>query len=307
MKIWNSFMCKANPGESHDEPLKHKDFPALFRAADTHSIEQQNVFYKILFVELLLLVTATTISMFNFTLPLMAIVQALILFGALGCAVYLFSAKPDRHWYSARAVAESVKTVTWRYVTRVEPFFISDTEARTHFSSILSEIVKQNRDVAKRFSTDLDEMQITPRMESLRQSSFPDRKSAYIEGRVVEQQNWYARKNKVNDCLAKRSFILLVCFISLAAIAAVCKIRFSQAAVWPTDVFVSLASVIVSWSQAKRYSELAASYSLAAHEISLVRVQAELIADDLALSKFIGDAENAFSREHTQWIARRDV
>jgi len=27
---------------------------------------------------------------------------------------------------------------------------------------------------------------------------------------------------------------------------------------------------------------------------------------DQELSKFIGDAENAFSREHTQWIVRKD-
>ena len=55
------------------------------------------------------------ISVINSPLPELAIVQALVLFGALACSVYLFSARPDRYWYAGHAVAESIKTVTWRF------------------------------------------------------------------------------------------------------------------------------------------------------------------------------------------------
>ena len=58
--------------------------------------------------------------------------------------------------------------------------------------------------------------------------------------------------------------------------------------------------------QAKRFSELAASYALAAHEISLIADQALTPATAYDFSVFVGDAENAFSREHTQWVARKD-
>jgi hypothetical protein len=63
----------------------------------------------------------------------------------------------------------------------------------------------------------------------------------------------------------------------------------------------------LSWMQAKRFSELAASYALAAHEISLIKEQSLLPDTDEKFSLFVGDAENAFSREHTQWVARKDV
>ena len=53
--------------------------------------------------------------------------------------------------------------------------------------------------------------------------------------------------------------------------------------------------------------ELAASYALAAHEIGLIRQQSLLPSTDDEFSLFVGDAENAFSREHTQWIARKDT
>ncbi|MDP2232339.1 MAG: SLATT domain-containing protein, partial [Actinomycetota bacterium] len=135
----------------------------------------------------------------------------------------------------------------------------------------------------------------------------PARGPAYVAGRVVEQQSWYARKNKVNACLARRSFFALACCLVVAGILAICRVRFIEAAIWPTDVFVGLATTVLAWTQAKRFSELAASYSLAAYEISVVRLQSESIHDPEALSKFVGDAENAFSREHTQWVARKDV
>jgi len=87
---------------------------------------------------------------------------------------------------------------------------------------------------------------------------------------------------------------------------AIAKVRFPDIPYWPTDVFVAIAASVLAWIQAKRFQELAASYALAAHEISLIREQAALINGEKDFSSFVGDAENAFSREHTQWIARKD-
>ncbi len=306
MILLDRFRCTSEPDPAHEEPLTRNDFPAIFRAADSHSLAQQKAFFFALAVELSLIVLATAISVLNVPWPSMAIAQAVALFGALGSAIYLFSAKPDRHWYSARAVAESAKTLTWRYVTRAEPFHGDDQDARSHFGRILNAIVEQNRDVTRRFCTDLDGMQITHVMNTLRQSTFEERKSAYVVGRVVEQQSWYARKNTVNDCLAKRSFVVLSGCLAIAGILAICRVRFFDVPVWPTDVFVGLATAVLAWTQAKRFSDLAASYSLAAYEISVIRLQSESIQGPGALSRFVGDAENAFSREHTQWVARKD-
>jgi len=307
VSLWQRLRCTPEPSAGQSEPLGYADYPALYRAADTFSLSQQKVFYRVLGAQLLLLLVATTISVLNSTSASLAIAQAVSLFGALGCAVYLFSMKPDRHWYAARAVAESVKTVTWRYVTRAEPFGLDDTTSRAHFSRTLHDIVEQNHDVARRFCTDLDGTQMTQRMEELRATAFDARKHAYLEGRIVEQQTWYARKNKTNDCLAKRAFAALIIFLAIAGVLAICRVRFLQSSVWPTDVFVTLAGTVLTWMQARRYSELAAAYSLAAVEISNVRLQGEDVPDDpAAWSAFVGDAENAFSREHTQWVARKD-
>lgn len=286
--------------------LSDNDYPALYRAADAHSISQQRTFFSLLAAELTLLVLATVFSALNSSSASLAIAQVLVLLVTLVCVITLFWAKPDRHWYSARAVAESVKTVTWRYAMRAEPFDTDDKTAREHFGQRLKAIVEQNHDVTQRFRTDLGGAQITPRMDALRGGDPQERKSAYVEGRVVEQQQWYARKTAINDGLRKRFFWLLLAALFFAIGFAICRVQFTQWFIWPIDVFVALASVLLTWAQSKRFSELAASYALAAHEISIIELQAVNIMDDQELSKFVGDAENAFSREHTQWVARKD-
>ena len=59
--------------------------------------------------------------------------------------------------------------------------------------------------------------------------------------------------------------------------------------------------------QAKKFSELAASYTLAAHEINIIKSLSLEEMTEEEFSIFVGDAENAFSREHTQWVARKDI
>lgn len=75
---------------------------------------------------------------------------------------------------------------------------------------------------------------------------------------------------------------------------------------FPTNVLIAIAVCILTWMQAKRFTELSASYTLTAHEITLIRGQADELSNDDHLSTFVGDAENALSPEHTQWEARKD-
>jgi hypothetical protein len=57
----------------------------------------------------------------------------------------------------------------------------------------------------------------------------------------------------------------------------------------------------------KRHSELTASYNLTAHEIGIIKGNAEAVETESEFSDFVNEAELAFSREHTQWVARKDA
>ncbi len=286
--------------------MKHEDYPALYQAASLLSENAQRHFYRAFLFHMLLLALASAISVANSTSPELAILQALVLLGAFGCAIYLYLGRPDRHWYSGRAVAESIKTSTWRFISRAEPFNNVDEIDYHNFGLKLKAIVEQNREVASLFTTHLDGLPISSEMGRLRQSSDSERLNNYRKFRIIDQQNWYAKKARFNQRMVNSYFIALLFTLIVAITLSIARVRYTTIAYWPTDFFVTVAAGILSWIQAKRFQELSASYALTAHEISLIRQQSGIAMTANELSKFVGDAENAFSREHTQWIARRD-
>ncbi|AXW60747.1 hypothetical protein CJO94_00930 [Ralstonia solanacearum] len=287
--------------------MKHSEYPALFKSASDLSARAQKNFFRAFKLHLGLLIVAAIISMVNSADPLLSIAQAMTLMCALGCAIYLYSVKPDRQWYSARALAESVKTSCWRFVTRAEPFGNPDEQDRHNFVQRLKQVLDSNKDVAGRLNTYLDKSQITDEMERIRGLSTRDRQAYYRDHRIADQLSWYARKAAFNRRMATAFYVALFVTIFVAIVFALGKIRFPSAPYWPTDAFITLAASLLSWIQAKRFQELAVSYALTAHEISFIRQRAEAAANDTELAAFVGDAENAFSREHTQWVARRDT
>lgn len=287
--------------------MQEHDFPALYRSADSLSLESQRHFFSALKLHLALLVLAAVLSIIPLRHWSIAAAQLLTLLGALSCSIYLFSRRPDRYWYSGRAVAESIKTITWRYVTKAEPFQSNDVLARSDFQQRLKAIVDQNKDVVQALTAHLDEPQITHVMTQMREASLEDRRSTYADYRIRDQLTWYAKKAQFNKKTSNGFFWALIVINGLAVICAALRIKFVDVSIWPTDILVAVAASLLSWMQAKRFSELAASYALAAHEIGIIRERAMLPSSDAELSQFVGDTENAFSREHTQWVARQDV
>ncbi len=74
----------------------------------------------------------------------------------------------------------------------------------------------------------------------------------------------------------------------------------------PIEVLAVAASSILTWLQAKKHNELSSSYSLTAHEIILIKSETSRIESEEDFSEYIINCENAFSREHTQWFARKN-
>lgn len=289
------------------QSMQEKDFPSLYRSADELSLDSQTHFFRALRVHLVTLVVAAALSIVSVPHWSIAAFQLIALLGALGCSIYLFSIRPDRFWYAGRAVAESIKTITWRYVCRAEPFQGDDIRAKNDFRQKLKAIVEQNRDVCQALTKHLDGAQITLAMDQMRTKSLEDRRANYASGRIANQLSWYANKAAFNRRKSKGFFWLLIATNAVAVACAILRLTCPDQHFWPTDVFVAAAASFLSWMQGKRFSELASSYALAAHEIGLIREQSLLPDTEEKFSLFVADAENAFSREHTQWVARKDV
>lgn len=287
--------------------MKEQDFPALYRSADKLSLDSQKHFFCILTIHLVVLVIAAVLSVVNTTDKWIYVLQLLALIAALGCSVYLWTFRPDRYWYAGRAVAESVKTITWRYVSRAEPFQTEDAIAKNDFKQSLKMIFEQNQDVCSKLIDYANQEQFTDVMQEMRSSPLDNRKKNYCEKRIRDQRDWYAKKAVFNKKRANLFFWCLIIANFIGVVLAILKVAEINPIYLPVDVIITLAASLLSWIQAKRFTELSASYALTAHEIGFINEKLATIDSEDDFSKFVGDAENAFSREHTQWAARRDV
>lgn len=287
--------------------MKEEDFPGLFLAADKVAKNYQDKFKLVLKTNLITLVIAAILSFIPISHWIIPLLQLLVLLTTLLCSIYLATQKPEKIWYSGRALAESIKTLTWRYISKAEPFNNEDKESKSEFIKTLNQAVQQNREVCQNYSNHLGDEQITKKMIEMRSKDLKTRQQNYHLYRIKDQNDWYSAKAKYNQDKSNFFFIILIIMNSIAVILAATKIAFADITPWPTDIFIAAAASILTWIQTKRFSELAASYTLAAHEINIIKSQALDEMNEDEFSVFVGDAENAFSREHTQWVARKDI
>jgi hypothetical protein len=282
------------------------DYPALYGAANEYASASQRRFLRALAINLTLLVVASCLSIINVQQTWFAMLQALMLLISLALTIFLAAHKPQQFWYAARALAESTKTVAWRYMMRAEPFQGRDSEANDQLAKTLFKILEANKHVSSQATQILTTQQSTSKMQEIRALDIEERRKIYETHRVINQLHWYISKAQQNKNLASIFFCLLIAANSLAIFFALLRISYPSIEVWPTDVFVAASGALMAWLQTKRFQELAASYTLTYHEIGTMRLGLSHIDEETSLSKFVGDAENAFSREHTQWQARRD-
>jgi hypothetical protein len=143
-------------------------------------------------------------------------------------------------------------------------------------------------------------------MKEVRELSTEKRLEIYKRERIDDQLNWYSGKSKFNKKRANIWFWLTVVLHVIAILLLLLTIA-EYISSPPVEIIIVAASGAITWLQAKKHSELAASYLLTASEISLIKEEKQNITTESELSDYVLNCENAFSREHTQWIARRNV
>lgn len=290
--------------------MNHTDYPALYKAADSASIGAQSAYLRVVKFHIFTLIIGAALAINPLPTKEYSLFNAFVFLCALALSILLAAKKYERDWYSARAVAESVKTTAWRYMMKAEPF--QDTpalkEVNSKFRNVLNEILKTNNQIGDLLGGNVScDEQITEQMTSIRDSDLESRKLFYLEHRIDEQRKWYALKSSENKKNGKRIFSLLIFLQILAIICVLLRIAYPEWTIWPTDIFAVAASGALSWMQLKRYQEVAAAYALTAHEIGIIKGKLEESETDKEFSNFIKDSENAFSREHTQWAAKHEI
>ena len=285
-------------------------YPALFYAADRAAGEAQRSLVRLHLTSTSLLVVGAVLSMWSDLPEPVKILGALLYFASLLTFVIGQHKQYRAIWYQSRALAESVKTSSWRLVTGAEPFDHATEEQNLEaFRELLRELLDANKGIGEHLSGDWSkEDQVTaPILDQLR-AEFDARRSTYLEERIDRQRQWYAAKASVNRRGSKRCFWVLCLVYGIAIVLQLVKVNASEAQdfLLPIDAVAVVASGLIGWMQLRRYDELASAYGLTAHELGIIRSRFEAVADATDLARFVADSENAISREHTQWAARRD-
>ncbi|MGR5281398.1 DUF4231 domain-containing protein [Photobacterium damselae] len=284
-------------------------YPDLFVSADNASKASQKCFLRLTICHAFVLLIGTLLSINVQPTKEYSMIVAVFYILALVLSYNLGKNRYEKNWYNGRAIAESIKTSTWKYCMRATPYAddVSIQIPNANFRNMLTQIIRSNNELGEivQAHQNTDE-QITTAMQDLRKMSLEDRKNYYLKYRIDEQRQWYATKASNNNKMHKRWFISLMLMQGLALLCVLLRIAYPEWQYWPTDVLALGATFIISWTQIKKHNELSSSYSLTAQEIGIIRGNIEEVVTEEQFSEYVNSSEMAFSREHTQWIARKD-
>jgi hypothetical protein len=291
--------------------LTEDDYPALYLAADSTSRMAQQRHLWFTGTILAALVACAAMGTLSGVFPAHSKVLALCSTGWAAASFMLTSMrkalKPEKAWYSGRAVAESAKSLAWRYMTDADPYPASlpPAEADGKFISDLKSLAKDQTPSALGFGGEFsDRPQISPRMREARSLPLEQRRQLYVKGRIEDQRKWYGRKARKSQVVANRYFVLIQASQALALGGTV--LLFSAAvSKWNLGgVFSALASALIAWLQVRQHEELSQTYSVAALDLGFIEEQAVSITSEKDLSSLVADSESTVSREHSLWITR---
>lgn len=290
--------------------MKNVDYPNLYRLADREANIAQRRYFRCIMLQYALLFLSAIVALGpSSSVAVLSTYAGLIIISTLVLA-FMSTTKPEKDWYGCRALAESFKTLTWRFSMNAEPFSsgLPAEEVRKALTDRFRAVLDDNAHVrqANRMHSTKGN-QVTRVMMDLRALALSDRLSYYISHRIEEQKNWYLSKAKINRVKFNWHVWFIIIVQLIAVLMALLRIKFNDVLViWPTEPTLVIASAMIGWVQIKKFNELSSAYSLAAHEIGLLQARSDIVQTEKDFSDFINDAEMAFSREHTQWIARQN-
>lgn len=292
--------------------MLESEFPNYFQASDKASIEAQSTYLNIIRIDLISMIIASALAIYNYqqveSKLYVYCISGFLLLLSLILTIILKSKKYEDTWYQGRALAESCKTLTWRFVTCSELFenTIPEIEVKERFIERLKELSEEFKDLRNSLNSKILNLPvISNKMIELRKLGTLERKQNYIANRIENQKKWYSEKAEFNKSKYNLWFGVIILFQGLALISVVFLIKFPDCNYNLVGLFTTIASSAISWLQLKQHQELKQAYTTASQELNFIVTLSEKVNSDDELSKFVLDSENAISREHTLWLAQK--
>lgn len=288
--------------------MRDQDLPATFVVADEVSTRGQFRTKCLVRTELTSLLVASiagvsTLRLGEDEVDVLAIVSILSFVVAISAMGIRAVTQPERQWYLGRAVAESVRTLSWKYVMRAGPF--ADLPPEVEPPLVLLERIERIGDV-------IDDSWIRPPnphsaevssgMTNLMSAPLSERRAAYCSSRISSQVHWYSTRSSRHGGLSRTWTAVAVVASALGVVAGFGKLILFDADL--LGFFAAVATSSLAWNQLNQNRNLSIAYAVTARELMIIRDRLESVPD-ADWSKFVEEAEEAISREHTLWLARR--
>ena len=276
--------------------MKKEDYPILYKMASDASANNQKAYFGLLGAYLLVLCVSGVIDNFveNQWFSFIAFLLSWTLFALL--QHYKFQEK----WYNCRATAESVKCITWCWMMGAEPYSRGNADKK-----LKAEIFKMYEGVKSLIhlpeNCNDGDCFVSTKMREVRGSNLDEKKDFYKNHRYEDQKKWYASKGKFNGEKHKYGFLAFNVLYIIVSVLFLYNI-FQDENI-STTYILTMASALVAWMEAKRYSDLKNAYTVSSCDIQMMGA-ADNIIDEKEFAKYVRNCENAFSREHVRWAAR---
>lgn len=284
------------------------DMPQLFQAADQASLEAQNSYIGGTRKRLLILAAAGVAGVFSWRVgsgrvDIWGLAGVVAFIAAMALELSAWRARPDKAWYDGRAVAESAKTLAWKFAVSALPFphEMDLTEARRA-------LLERFEDVRNSFPglelTPSEAPAISEWMIHQRMSPLEDRRSSYLVARIADQKSWYSKNSASNKRRANLwRMILVVCEFIGVALSMTAALLEHFIVLSPAIATILVA--MVAWTETKQYDFNARAYSAAVNDLANAEEKLKLATGEAEWAKEVDDAEEAISREHVVWWATR--
>lgn len=291
--------------------MRDSDFPSYFQAADAVSISSQKTYLQLNRWNLILIVVATTFGSLCVITPknqsVICIFVGLALIGSVILTIIIRVKKFEDIWYDGRALAESCKTLSWRFMCKSELFEDSvHNNVEQVFIGRVKELFGKFDSLYKELNAEtLSKPIISERMKKIRSLSLSERKAYYIKHRIDEQISWYARKAEYNKRKYSLLSNLIIVTLVLAVVFVVMLLLHPNLSSSVIGLLTTVATSLFSWLQIKQHQELKRAYTVTVEELNVIRSLVKEEMTEKEFSQFVLDSENAMSREHTLWLAQR--
>jgi hypothetical protein len=292
------------PSVVDDIYINEHDLPPLHNIASTASLHAQKNLLQLTKLSLFCLSLGAMLSAIRATqmAPLLAYSSTILLSISILISLAIEHGGFERRWYDGRALAESIKTLAWKYMMKAKPYDRTNKPEDQFSKDVLAVMT-----VKKTFATMADEQdshqQITDVMRQLHAADLATRKNAYLHHRIHNQQHWYSKKTQANHYGGILFFWLLIKIQIVAIFVAILAMKI-PGIFNPTGALTTMAAGVIGWMQMKRFRELTEAYRLTRHELGLIEDRLDKVKTNEDFSHFVHEAELAISREHTTWIAR---